>query len=130
MQQRIALTTLVVNQYDEAIDFFVNKLGFELIEDTLLPPDNKRWVVISPARSTGSSLLLAEASNESQRHSVGNQTGGRVSFFLHTDDFWRDHKRYKNNGVTFLEEPREESYGTVAVFADICGNTWDLLQPT
>lgn len=128
MPQQLALSTLVVNHYDEAIDFFVNKLGFQLVEDTLLEPANKRWVVISPAGSTGSSLLLAEASNDTQRQAVGNQTGGRVAFFLHTDDFWRDYKRYKEAGVSFLEEPREEDYGTVVVFADVCGNHWDLLQ--
>lgn len=128
MPQQLALSTLVVNHYDEAIDFFVNKLGFQLVEDTLLEPANKRWVVISPAGSTGSSLLLAEASNDTQSQAVGNQTGGRVAFFLHTDDFWRDYKRYKEAGVSFLEEPREEDYGTVVVFADVCGNHWDLLQ--
>ena len=128
MPQQLALSTLVVNHYDEAIDFFVNKLGFQLVEDTLLEPANKRWVVISPAGSTGSSLLLAEASNDTQSQAVGNQTGGRVAFFLHTNDFWRDYKRYKEAGVSFLEEPREEDYGTVVVFADVCGNHWDLLQ--
>ncbi|MFK8081247.1 MAG: VOC family protein [Granulosicoccus sp.] len=129
MTQRIALTTIVVTSYDKAIDFFVNKLGFDLIEDTLLQPDNKRWVVISPAYYAASALLLAEASNDQQRAAVGNQTGGRVGFFLHTDDFWRDYNTYKDNGVKFLEEPRDESYGTVVVFEDVCGNKWDLLQP-
>lgn len=128
MQQRLALSTLLVTNYDEAIDFFVNKLDFQLIEDTQLTPD-KRWVMVSPAGSEGSALLLAEASDEEQRHAVGSQTGGRVAFFLHTDDFWRDYKNYKDRGVTFLEEPREEIYGTVCVFEDICGNKWDLLQP-
>ena len=128
MKQRLALTTLVVTDYDEAIDFFVHKLGFKLVEDTLLAPD-KRWVIVAPTGSTESALLLAEASDEKQHRAVGYQTGGRVSFFLHTDDFWRDYKHYKDRDVSFLEEPREESYGTVAVFEDVCGNTWDLLQP-
>lgn len=128
MQQRLALSTLLVTNYDEAIDFFVGKLDFKLIEDTQLTPD-KRWVMVAPAGSEGSALLLAEASDEEQRHAVGSQTGGRVAFFLHTDDFWRDYKNYKDKGVTFLEEPREEIYGTVSVFEDICGNKWDLLQP-
>ncbi|MFK7994999.1 MAG: VOC family protein [Granulosicoccus sp.] len=128
MKQQLALATLVVNRYDEAIDFFVSKLGFKLIEDTPLSPGNKRWVIVAPTGPAASALLLAEAGDENQRAAVGCQTGGRVAFFLHTDDFWRDYSNYKDKGVNFLEEPRKEPYGTVAVFEDICGNKWDLLQ--
>jgi catechol 2,3-dioxygenase-like lactoylglutathione lyase family enzyme len=127
MSQRIAHVTLVVRDYDEAIEFFTSAMGFQLIEDTLLG-DGKRWVVVGPRGAGGSNLLLARAAVE-QGSSVGNQSGGRVSLFLHTDDFWRDYRAMRDKGVKFNEEPREESYGTVAVFEDLYGNKWDLLQP-
>lgn len=130
MQQHLALTTLVVQNYDEAIAFFVESLGFELIEDTFLPAEDKRWVVVAPKGSTESRLLLALADDAEQAERVGNQTGGRVFLFLHTDDFWRDYAVFKDRGVQFVEPPREEPYGTVAVFEDVCGNLWDLLEPT
>jgi catechol 2,3-dioxygenase-like lactoylglutathione lyase family enzyme len=127
MSQRIAHVTLVVRDYDEAIEFFTSAMGFQLIEDTLLG-DGKRWVVVGPRGAGGSNLLLARAAVE-QGSSVGNQSGERVSLFLHTDDFWRDYRAMRDKGVKFNEEPREESYGTVAVFEDLYGNKWDLLQP-
>ncbi|MFB8348039.1 VOC family protein [Streptomyces niveus] len=124
----IALVTLVVRDYDEAIAFYTGPLGFELIEDTDRG-DGSRWVVVRP-RGGEAALLLARAADETQRASVGAQTGGRVGFFLHTDDFARDHARMTAAGVRFLEEPRHEPYGSVAVFEDLYGNRWDLLQPT
>ena len=123
----IGLVTLVVTDYDDAIDFYVNKVGFELIEDSDMG-DGKRWVVISPKGAVETRLLLAKASGETQTSAIGNQTGGRVGFFLNTDDFARDHRRMKTAGVVFLEEPRYEPYGIVAVFADLYGNKWDLLE--
>ncbi|MFV0137660.1 VOC family protein [Streptomyces sp. HMX87] len=126
---RIALVALVVDDYDEAIRFYTEALGFRLAEDTPRP-DGSRWVVVEPPGSSpGTALLLARARGEAQRARVGDQTGGRVGFFLHTDDFARDHARMTAAGVTFLEEPRHEPYGTVAVFRDLYGNRWDLLQP-
>jgi catechol 2,3-dioxygenase-like lactoylglutathione lyase family enzyme len=127
MSQRIAHVTLVVRDYDEAIEFFTGAMGFELIEDTPLG-DGKRWVVVGPRGSGGSNLLLARATPE-QASGVGNQSGGRVFLFLHSDDFWRDYRAMRAKGVKFSEEPREESYGTVAVFEDLYGNKWDLLKP-
>ena len=127
MSQRIAHVTLVVRDYDEALEFFTNAMGFELLEDTPLG-DGKRWIVVGPRGSGGSNLLLARATPE-QVSSVGNQSGGRVFLFLHTDDFWRDYRAMRGKGVQFDEKPREESYGTVAVFEDLYGNKWDLLQP-
>ena len=124
---RLALATLLVRDYDEAIDFYVTRLGFRLIEDTALD-DGKRWVVVAPD-GDGAGLLLAKAVGEAQQQAVGAQTGGRVAFFLHSDDFTGDHRRMSQAGVRFLEEPRREAYGTVAVFEDIYGNRWDLLQP-
>ncbi|MFE3251715.1 VOC family protein [Streptomyces sp. NPDC059209] len=124
----IALVTLVVRDYDEALAFYTGPLGFELIEDTDRG-DGSRWVVVRP-RGGGAALLLARAADGTQRASVGAQTGGRVGFFLHTDDFARDHARMTAAGVRFLEEPRHEPYGSVAVFEDLYGNRWDLLQPT
>ncbi|MCI3223538.1 VOC family protein [Streptomyces sp. NP-1717] len=124
----IALVTLVVRDYDEALAFYTGPLGFELIEDTDRG-DGSRWVVVRP-RGSGAALLLARAADDTQRASVGAQTGGRVGFFLHTDDFARDHARMAAAGVRFLEEPRHEPYGSVAVFEDLYGNRWDLLQPT
>ncbi|WP_417810187.1 VOC family protein [Thalassospira alkalitolerans] len=123
----IGLVTLVVTDYDDAIDFYVNKVGFDLIEDSAMG-DGKRWVVISPKGAVETRLLLAKASGETQTSAIGNQTGGRVGFFLNTDDFARDHRRMKTAGVVFLEKPRYEPYGIVAVFADLYGNKWDLLE--
>ncbi|MFF3327656.1 VOC family protein [Streptomyces sp. NPDC002889] len=125
----IALVTLVVRDYDEAIAFYTDALGFELVEDTDRG-DGTRWVVVRPGGAPhGTGLLLARAAGEAQRASVGAQTGGRVGFFLHTEDFARDHARMTAAGVRFLEEPRHEAYGSVAVFEDLYGNRWDLLQP-
>ncbi|MGW6547751.1 VOC family protein [Streptomyces massasporeus] len=127
--RRIALVTLVVDDYDEAIRFYTDALGFRLAEDAPRP-DGSRWVVVEPGTpGTGTALLLARAKGEAQAARVGDQTGGRVGFFLHTDDFARDHARMTAAGVTFLEDPRHEAYGTVAVFQDLYGNRWDLLQP-
>ena len=127
MSQRIAHVTLVVRDYDEAIEFFTNAIGFELLEDTHLD-SQKRWVLVGPKGSNGMTLLLAEAATQEQHSSIGNQTGGRVFLFLQTDDFWSDYRRMLAAGVRFKEEPREESYGVVAVFEDLCGNKWDLIQ--
>ncbi|MEF9886029.1 VOC family protein [Streptomyces sp. P9-A4] len=130
----IALVTLVVRDYDEAVAFYTDALGFDLVEDTDRGSGN-RWVVVRPPGAAGvgglgnAGLLLARAKNESEQAAVGNQTGGRVGFFLHTDDFARDHARMAAAGVKFLEEPRHEPYGSVAVFEDLYGNRWDLLQP-
>ncbi|MEU8993084.1 VOC family protein [Streptomyces sp. NPDC048558] len=125
--RHIALVTLVVDDYDEAIRFYTDALGFRLVEDAPRP-NGSRWVVVA-AGEQGTALLLARAEGDEQRARVGDQTGGRVGFFLHTDDFARDHARMLAAGVTFLEEPRHESYGSVAVFHDLYGNRWDLLQP-
>ena len=122
----IANISLVVHDYDEAIEFYTRKLGFELLEDTPLSA-TKRWVLVSPPGATGCRLLLAKAANEEQRSRVGNQTGGRVFLFLHTDDFWRDYQAYRAQGVEFVREPTVEPYGTVAVFRDLYGNLWDLI---
>lgn len=127
IEQRIGNIALVVENYDDAIEFYTKKLQFELIEDTDLG-GGKRWVQISPANSTGTNLLLAQASNEEQKKSVGNQAGGRVFLFLQTNDFWRDYEFMKSQGVKFTEEPRVEEYGTVVVFKDLYGTKWDLLQ--
>jgi len=127
MNQRIVLVTVVVADYDEAIAWYTGKLGFQLLED--LDQGRKRWVVVGPTDGSAAALLLARASDEEQRSRIGNQTGGRVGFFLNTDDFWRDHAAMSARGVEFLEPPREESYATVAVFRDLYGNTWDLLEP-
>ncbi len=128
LAQHIALTSLVVADYDEAIDFFVTKLNFQLLADQPIPEEQKRWVVVSPSQTAGAQLVLAQAKTDTERLSIGNQTGGRVFLFLHTDDFWKDYKAYKSKGVEFIEKPREESYGTVAVFKDLYGNLWDLLE--
>jgi len=125
----IAQIALVVRDYDEAIDFYVGVLGFILVEDSYIPSQDKRWVVVAPPGAVGSRLLLAQAANTAQAARIGDQTGGRVFLFLHTDDFWRDFHAYKARGVTFVREPRLESYGTVAVFEDIYGKLWDLLEP-
>jgi catechol 2,3-dioxygenase-like lactoylglutathione lyase family enzyme len=126
MNRRIALTTLVVADYDEAIAWYTAKLGFTLIDD--IDQGNKRWVVVGPTDGSAAALLLARASTDEQRTRIGNQTGGRVGFFLNTDDFWRDHAAMTAQGVEFLETPRDEVYATVAVFRDLYGNTWDLLE--
>jgi catechol 2,3-dioxygenase-like lactoylglutathione lyase family enzyme len=126
--QRLALVTLVVNDYDEAIDYYVRVLGFTLREDTP-QAEGKRWVVVSPGDGAGPGLLLARAVNDRQKQAVGLQTGGRVFLFLHTDDFERDYAAYKQRGVSFVEQPRQESYGRVVVFADLYGNRWDLVEP-
>ncbi|WP_058833960.1 VOC family protein [Luteimonas abyssi] len=127
MRRRLALTTVVVDDYDRAIAWFTDCLGLVLLEDTRLP-DGKRWVRIgSPGGGCG--LLLAQANGEAQQARIGDQTGGRVAFFLETDNFLRDHSVMTSRGVRFLEEPRTEAYGTVAVFEDLYGNRWDLLEP-
>ena len=127
MNQAIAQVTLVVKNYDEAIAFYTQKLGFKLVDDIQLDA-NKRWVTVSPPSLNGLSLLLAEAVNDEQKKAIGNQSGGRVFLFLHTDDFWRDYQRMKEQGVKFNENPREEPYGTVVVFKDLYGNLWDLIE--
>lgn len=118
-----------MRDYDEAIDFYVGVLGFTLVEDTAIQVQDKRWIVVAPPGSTGTRLLLARAVDSKQSSRIGDQTGGRVFLFLHTDDFWHDFHSYKARGVVFVREPRVESYGTVAVFKDLYGNLWDLLQP-
>ncbi|NDA60486.1 MAG: VOC family protein [Chitinophagia bacterium] len=128
MQQTLAAVSLVVRDYDEAIAFYTQQLSFTLVEDTVLS-ESKRWVVIAPPGSSGCKLLLAKASNEAQLQAVGNQTGGRVFLFLHTDNFERDYSNMKNAGITFIEAPRKEPYGTVVVFEDLYGNRWDLIEP-
>ena len=125
--RRVALVTVVVDDYDEAVAFYTQKLGFMLVEDTALDAA-KRWVVVAPG-SGSAGLLLARAADDPQRARIGDQTGGRVGFFLETDDFDRDHAAMQASGVTFLEEPRREPYGTVAVFADLYGNLFDLIEP-
>ena len=128
MTQHIAAVTFLVRDYDEAITFFTQSLGFSLVEDS--PRGNgKRWVLVAPPNSAGARLLLAKAVTPEQVAHIGNQTGGRVFLFLHTDDFARDHAAYMARGVKFLESPRHEPYGTVAVFADLYGNKWDLIEP-
>ena len=128
MKQYIALMALVVKEYDEAIDFYTKKLNFQLIEDTPLTA-TKRWVRIAPPGSSETCLLLARAKNEEEAKSIGNQTGGRVFLFLNTDDFWRDYPKMLEEGITFVRSPKEEPYGTVAVFEDLYGNLWDLIEP-
>jgi catechol 2,3-dioxygenase-like lactoylglutathione lyase family enzyme len=127
MSRVIAQVTLVVRDYDEAIAFFTKVMRFQLIEDTALA-GGKRWVVVAPAGNRGAAILLAKAASDDQTNHVGNQTGDRVSFFLETDDFWEDHRHLISHGVIFAEPPREEPYGTVAVFRDLYGNKWDLIQ--
>ena len=128
MTQRLGHVALVVREYDEAIAFYTHSLGFQLIEDTDLG-DGKRWVLVRPPGSTGTDLLLARAVTPEQVSRIGNQTGGRVFLFLYTDDFWRDYRDMTARGVKFVRPPSEESYGTVAVFEDLYGNKWDLIQP-
>ena len=128
MNQNLALTTYIVSDYDEAIRFFTRKLDFELIQDIALDV-NKRWVVVSPKGDGNSALLLAKAATPEQEQCIGNQAGGRVFLFLHTDDFWRDYDKMGKAGVRFKEKPRTEAYGTVVVFEDLYGNLWDLIEP-
>jgi len=129
IEQSLGLVSLVVRDYDEALDFFVGKLGFLVVEDTLVPEQAKRWVVITPPGAMESRLLLARASTPVQESFIGAQTGGRVFLFLYTDNFWRDYEHYKSQGIVFVREPKSEPYGTVAVFKDLYGNLWDLLEP-
>jgi catechol 2,3-dioxygenase-like lactoylglutathione lyase family enzyme len=129
MKQHLGLTAIVVEDYDLAIQFYTGTLGFDLVEDSFVPEQNKRWVVVSPPGARESRLLLARAVGDEQSSRIGNQTGGRVFLFLYTDDFWRDYKSYKEKGVVFVREPSSEEYGTVAVFRDVCGNLWDLIEP-
>ena len=127
--QRLGLVSLVVDDYDDALAFFVGKLGFSLVEDTVVPEQSKRWVVVTPPGASESRLLLAKASNEEQKSRIGSQAGGRVFLFLYTNNFWRDYERYQAQGIVFVREPKDEPYGTVAVFKDLYGNLWDLLEP-
>jgi catechol 2,3-dioxygenase-like lactoylglutathione lyase family enzyme len=129
MGQTLALVSLVVRDYAEALDFYVGCLGFSVIEDTPIPEQNKRWVVVAPPGSPGARVLLARASSPEQIAHIGDQTGGRVFLFLHTDDLQRDYQRYCAKGVTFVRQPTEAPYGIVAVFRDLYGNLWDLVQP-
>ena len=126
--QSLALVSLVVRDYDEAIDFYVGVLGFELVEDSYQPEQDKRWVVVRPPNGNGAALLLARASSDRQSAFIGDQTGGRVFLFLQTDDFWRDYNAYTASGVEFTREPKIAEYGTVAVFKDLYGTLWDLVE--
>ena len=129
MNQSLGLVALVVREYDEALEFFVGKLGFDLVQDRFMPEENKRWVVVQPpGAGPGAQLLLARASTPEQTARIGDQTGGRVFLFLYTDDFWRDHARFVQAGVEFVRAPTEQAYGTVAVFKDLYGNLWDFIQ--
>lgn len=128
MSQSLGLTAVIVDDYDDAIDFYTNTLGFVLVDDSFVPEQSKRWVVVAPPGATESRILLARAVGEEQSSRVGNQTGGRVFLFLYTDDFWRDYQTYVDKGVEFAREPKTEDYGTVAVFRDLYGNLWDLVQ--
>ena len=130
MRQAILHVALVVRDYDEAIDYFCHKLHFTLVEDSYQPEQDKRWVVVAPPGSNGTSLLLARASTPDQAAFVGNQTGGRVFLFLSTDDFWRDYNEMRSAGIHFVREPKRAAYGTVAVFEDLYGNLWDLIEPS
>ena len=126
--QAIAHIALVVKDYDEAIDFYINKLGFELLEDTYQQEQDKRWVVVAPSGGNGTTVLLARASKPEQEPFIGNQSGGRVFLFLSTDDFMRDYNDYKEKGIIFVRDPKKADYGMVAVFKDLYGNLWDLVQ--
>ncbi|NMC46738.1 MAG: VOC family protein [Chloroflexi bacterium] len=128
MKQSILNVAVVVRDYDEAIEFFTHKLNFRLVEDTYQPAQDKRWVLVSPPNSEGTNILLARATTPEQLKAVGNQTGGRVFLFLSTDDFWRDYQAMLAQGIHFVREPKEASYGTVAVFEDLYGNLWDLVE--
>ena len=128
MKQSLVHVALVVRDYDEAIRFYTEKLQFTLVEDTYQPQQDKRWVLVAPPGSNGLTLLLARASNAEQERFIGNQTGGRVFLFLSTDDFWRDYNRMVSQEIKFVREPKVETYGTVAVFQDLYGNLWDLIE--
>ncbi|MCS3598632.1 VOC family protein [Bacillus sp. JUb91] len=128
MVQSIVHIALVVKDYDEAIEFYTKKLNFTLVQDIYQPEQNKRWVVVSPSGSVGTTILLARASKPEQDSFIGNQSGGRVFLFLNTDDFWRDYNEMISRGIEFVREPKEQEYGIVAVFKDLYGNLWDLLQ--
>ena len=128
MKQSVVHVAVVVKDYDEAIDFYTKKLGFELIEDTYIPAQNKRWVLVEPKNSKGAAILLAKASGPEQEKFIGNQAGGRVFLFLSTDDFWRDYNQFLANGIHFIRKPEEHEYGMAAVFEDLYGNRWDLLE--
>ncbi|MDX2419230.1 MAG: VOC family protein [Xanthomonadales bacterium] len=128
MKQSVIHVTLVVNDYDEAIEFYTQKLGFALLEDIYIPEQDKRWVLVAPPNTAGAAVLLAKASGPEQQAFAGDQTGGRVFLFLGTDDFWRDYRQMQANGVKFAREPVEQPYGTVAVFEDLYGNLWDLIE--
>ena len=128
MSQQLSLVAILIEDYDRAIEFYTEKLGFELIEDTYQPAQDKRWVVVRPKGNSQSSLLLAKASNDQQAAFIGDQAGGRVFLFLETDDFWRDYEDYQSKGIEFARPPLEADYGTVAVFKDLCGNLWDLIE--
>lgn len=127
MKQHLAHVAILVKDYDEAIEFYTQQMGFILMEDTILS-ESKRWVLVAPKGSEECCLLLAKAANGEQEKFVGNQSGGRVFLFLHTDDFWRDYEQYRKNNIHFVREPVKEEYGTVAVFEDLYGNLWDLIQ--
>ena len=128
MRQSLLHVALVVRDYDEAIAFYCGKLQFTLVEDTYQPEQDKRWVVVAPPGSHGTTLLLARASTPDQAAFVGNQSGGRVFLFLETDDFWRDYHAMRDSGIRFVRDPKEAAYGTVAVFEDLYGNRWDLVE--
>lgn len=128
MKQSIVHIALLVKDYDEAIDFYTKKMNFELLEDAYQPEQDKRWVIIAPPNTTGCSILLAKASKDEQHKFIGNQTGGRVFLFLNTDNFWRDFRDMTAKGIEFVRAPKKETYGTVAVFKDLYGNLWDLLE--
>lgn len=128
MKQSIVHVALVVRDYDEALDFYTRKLHFTLVEDTYQPEQDKRWVVVAPPGTNGTTLLLAKASKLEQEAFIGDQTGGRVFLFLQTDDFWRDYNEMVSLGIIFIREPKVEPYGTVAVFEDLYGNLWDLIE--
>lgn len=130
MRQTLLHVALVVRDYDEAIEFYTEVLGFELVEDTYLPDEDKRWVLVRPSGSTGTNILLARPSKPGQENFIGNQTGGRVTFFLGTDDLDRDYARLTEHGVRFVREPNVQEFGKVAVFADLYGNLWDLIERT
>lgn len=128
MNQSIIHIALVVREYDEAIAYYTGTLGFRLVEDTYVAEQDKRWVLVAPPGSTGTEILLARAATEDQARFIGDQAGGRVFLFLATDDFWRDYRAYRERGVTFIRDPKTEAYGTVAVFEDLYGNRWDLIE--
>ena len=128
MNQRLVLLSLMVDEYDRAIDYYINTLGFQLMEDTTIS-ETKRWVIIAPKGNGGAHILLAKAANTDQELAIGNQSGGRVFLFLHTDNFDRDYIKFVSNGVHFVNSPRMEPYGKVGVFRDLYGNLWDLIEP-